>query len=96
MTPDFQTKLPAPTELHTEGARAELDRICVAQGVECSAPRTAARLLDKLVGEYLEEASISPTFICDHPQGINVQFAMEKLYFQLCPHWQNGTEMFPV
>merc|ERR1711953_199663 len=64
----LKTKLPAPTELHTEGARAELDRICVAQGVDCSAPRTAARLLDKLVGEYLEEASISPTFICDHPQ----------------------------
>ena len=38
-------------------------------GVDCSAPRTAARLLDKLVGDYLEEASISPTFICDHPQG---------------------------
>merc|ERR1712142_657262 len=64
----LKTKLPAPTELHTDSARAELDRICVAQGVECSAPRTAARLLDKLVGEYLEEASISPTFICDHPQ----------------------------
>ena len=70
---NFQTKLPAPTELHTEGARAELDRICVAQGVECSAPRTAARLLDKLVGEYLEEASISPTFICDHPPGKKIQ-----------------------
>merc|ERR1711953_1091357 len=64
----LKTKLPAPTELHTEGARAELDRICVAQGVDCNAPRTAARLLDKLVGDYLEEASISPTFICDHPQ----------------------------
>merc|ERR1711970_1706471 len=31
----------------------ELDKICVAQGVDCSAPRSAARLLDKLVGEYL-------------------------------------------
>ena len=65
----FQTKLPSPTELHTEAARAALDALCVKQNVDCSAPRTAARLLDKLVGEYLEEASISPTFICDHPQG---------------------------
>ena len=62
-------KLPDPTQLHTEESRIALDKLCVANNVECSAPRTAARLLDKLVGEYLEEASISPTFICNHPQG---------------------------
>ena len=66
---EFQVKLPKPTELHTEAARAALDKLCVANNVDCSAPRTSARLLDKLVGEYLEEQSISPTFICDHPQG---------------------------
>lgn len=60
--------MPKPTELHTEAARAALDKLCVANNVDCSAPRTSARLLDKLVGEYLEEQSISPTFICDHPQ----------------------------
>ena len=75
----FQTKLPSATELHTDEARAQLDKICVAQGVDCSAPRTAARLLDKLVGEYLEEASISPTFICDHPQG-NLSFFIISLH----------------
>ena len=64
-----KTKLPNPTELHTDAARSQLDALCVKHNVDCSAPRTAARLLDKLVGEYLEEASISPTFICDHPQG---------------------------
>merc|ERR1719414_508381 len=64
----LNTKLPSPTELATEEARAALDAICVKQNVDCSAPRTSARLLDKLVGEYLEEASINPTFICDHPQ----------------------------
>ena len=66
---EFQVKLPKPTELHTEAARTALDKLCVANNVDCSAPRTSARLLDKLVGEYLEEQSISPTFICDHPQG---------------------------
>merc|ERR1711892_4740 len=64
----LNTKLPKPTEVHTEAARSQLDDLCVKNNVDCSAPRTAARLLDKLVGEYLEEASISPTFICDHPQ----------------------------
>merc|ERR1711953_1044568 len=64
----LNAKLPDPTQLHTDAARESLDALCVKMGVDCSAPRTAARLLDKLVGDYLEEASISPTFICDHPQ----------------------------
>ena len=36
--------------------------------MECAPPRTAARLLDKLVGDYLEETCINPTFITEHPQ----------------------------
>ena len=36
--------------------------------VDCPPPRTAARLLDKLVGDYLEETCINPTFITEHPQ----------------------------
>lgn len=64
----LNVKLPSPTELHTEEARKLLDNICVSNGVECSNPRTCARLLDKLVGEYFEENCISPTFIIHHPQ----------------------------
>ena len=36
--------------------------------MECPPPRTAARLLDKLVGDFLEETCIHPTFITEHPQ----------------------------
>ena len=43
-------------------------RICVSKGVDCPPPRTAARLLDKLVGDFLEETCINPTFITEHPQ----------------------------
>lgn len=72
MFPDLEAalgeKLPAPDQLHTEEARQHLDQICVSKGVECSAPRTAARLLDKLVGDYLEETCINPAFITEHPQ----------------------------
>lgn len=41
---------------------------CQERGVQCAPPHTTARLLDKLVGEFLEEKCMNPTFICDHPQ----------------------------
>uniref|UniRef100_A0A8C1RRP3 Lysine--tRNA ligase n=1 Tax=Cyprinus carpio TaxID=7962 RepID=A0A8C1RRP3_CYPCA len=48
--------------------RKFLDDLCVQKEVECPPPRTTARLLDKLVGDFLEVKCINPTFICDHPQ----------------------------
>ena len=45
-----------------------LKQLCAKHEVECKPPQTTARLLDKLVGEYLESKCIHPTFICDHPQ----------------------------
>lgn len=63
----FPGKMPKPTDLHTEPARKMLDDLVVSQGLDCSAPRTSARLMDKLIGEYLEEQCVSPTFICEHP-----------------------------
>merc|ERR1739838_77166 len=72
MFPDLEkalgTKLPSPDTLHTEEARLHLDRICVEKEVDCPPPRTCARLLDKLVGDFLEETCINPTFITEHPQ----------------------------
>ncbi|XP_037671861.1 lysine--tRNA ligase isoform X2 [Choloepus didactylus] len=61
-------KLPETNLFETEETRKILDDICVAKAVECTPPRTTARLLDKLVGEFLEVTCIDPTFICDHPQ----------------------------
>jgi len=72
MFPDLErilgVKLPSPDQLHTEEARLALEKIVVSKGVECPPPRTAARLLDKLVGDFLEETCINPTFITEHPQ----------------------------
>jgi lysyl-tRNA synthetase, class II len=45
-----------------------LDRTCIKHNVDCRAPRTSARLLDKLVGHFLEENIINPVFITDHPE----------------------------
>ena len=57
-----------PADLESEEARAALDALCAARGVDCAPPRSTARLLDKLVGEFLESGCLHPTFICDHPQ----------------------------
>ncbi|GAA5799973.1 lysyl-tRNA synthetase [Helicostylum pulchrum] len=59
---------PAGDQLHTDETNKFLSDLCAKNGVECSAPRTNARMLDKLVGEYLEVDCISPTFITGHPQ----------------------------
>lgn len=57
-----------PENLESEETRAFLDDLCVKRNAECGAPRTTARLLDKLVGEVLEPDCVNPTFIMDHPQ----------------------------
>lgn len=45
-----------------------LEAQCVKHNVNCSPPRTVCRLLDKLVGHFLEETMVNPTFITDHPE----------------------------
>jgi lysyl-tRNA synthetase class 2 len=57
-----------PPDLTTDDAQKSLDIECVKLGVECSAPRTTARLLDKLVGHFIEPLCINPTFITGQPQ----------------------------
>ncbi|GHJ86255.1 hypothetical protein NliqN6_2657 [Naganishia liquefaciens] len=59
---------PPGETLHTEEANKFLRDLCEKHGVECSEPRTNARLLDKLVGEYIENQCINPSFIVGHPQ----------------------------
>jgi len=57
-----------PTPYSSEETRQFLIKLTHAKGVVCSPPQTTARLLDKLVGEYLESQCVNPTFICDHPE----------------------------
>ena len=56
-----------PTDLEAESTRQFLDDTCKRFDIKCTAPRTVSRLLDKLVGKFLEDDIIHPTFICDHP-----------------------------
>lgn len=52
MFPDLEkatgTKLPHPEKLDLPESRKQLDDLCVKHQVDCSAPRTASRLLDKV------------------------------------------------
>ncbi|KAJ1670927.1 lysyl-tRNA synthetase [Coemansia sp. RSA 1694] len=60
---------PPATELHTDATNKFLSELCAKHNVDCSAPRTNARMLDKLVGEFLEvQAMETPLFITNHPQ----------------------------
>ncbi|KNC81188.1 lysyl-tRNA synthetase [Sphaeroforma arctica JP610] len=61
-------KFPDSSKLSEDEAREFLDKLLVKHNVDCSAPRTTARMLDKLVGDFIEVDCINPTFICDHPE----------------------------
>ena len=49
-------------------ASEKLKAILDERKLECPPPHSTMRLLDSLVGEYLEDDIVNPTFIMDHPQ----------------------------
>jgi lysyl-tRNA synthetase class 2 len=61
-------KVKIPTPYSSEETRQFLIKLCNEKNVFCGHPQTTSRLLDKLVGEYLESQCINPTFILDHPE----------------------------
>ena len=52
----------------TEEVAKELEALCQKHKVDCPPPKTVARMLDKLVGEFVEPLCIQPTFLMNHPQ----------------------------
>jgi len=56
------------TNLGSDEVNKYLLQMCEKHEVVCPPPTTTARLLDKLVGEFLESQCTSPGFICDHPE----------------------------
>ncbi|XP_018056925.1 PREDICTED: lysine--tRNA ligase isoform X1 [Atta colombica] len=67
----LQVKLPEADQLNTPTAIKFLSDLCDKHEIECPPPRTSARLLDKLVGEFIEDTCINPTYIIDHPQAMS-------------------------
>jgi len=61
-------KFPPGDQMHTQEFNDFLQRMLKKTGTECPPPLTNARMLDKLVGDFIEEKCINPTFITGHPQ----------------------------
>ena len=55
-------------DLESDSTNKLFDDLCVKHKVPCAAPRTTSRLIDKLVGEFIEPSCINPTFLCEQPQ----------------------------
>ena len=61
-------KFPPYDELHTDETNQFLKDVLKKMKVDCPPPLTNARMLDRLVGEFIEETCVNPTFILEHPQ----------------------------
>ena len=57
-----------PEDLESEEANALLKKIHKDKELKCEMPHTTKRLLDNLVGEYIESQLVNPGFIIEHPQ----------------------------
>ncbi|KAF2318409.1 hypothetical protein GH714_006784 [Hevea brasiliensis] len=62
------SNLNIPKDLSSDEANKYLVDVCGRFEVKCPPPQTTARLLDKLVGHFLEETCVNPTFIINHPE----------------------------
>lgn len=57
-----------PKDLAGDEANKYLVDACAKFEIKCPPPHTTARLLDKLVGHFLEETCVNPSFIINHPE----------------------------
>ncbi|CAL0301521.1 unnamed protein product [Lupinus luteus] len=60
--------LSIPKDLSSDEANQYLKDACLKYEIKCPPPETTTRLLDKLVGHFLEETCVNPTFIINHPE----------------------------
>ncbi|CAN0910734.1 Lysine--tRNA ligase, cytoplasmic [Linum grandiflorum] len=60
--------LKIPKDLASDEANKYLAAACERFEVKCPPPLTTTRLLDKLVGHFLEGTCTNPTFIINHPE----------------------------
>ena len=60
-------KFPPADQLHTDEAAAFLERVLEKMEIKCEV-KTAAKMIDALVGELIEPHICSPAFIVGHPQ----------------------------
>ncbi|KAH8862911.1 Lysine--tRNA ligase [Schistosoma japonicum] len=93
----LNTDLPPPETFETEETRQFFLKIATQHEIDCPEPKTTARLLDKLAGEFLEPLCVNPTFLTCHPcimsplakehrsrPGLTERFELFMLHKELC------------
>ncbi|KAJ6012533.1 hypothetical protein N7499_011797 [Penicillium canescens] len=81
-------KFPPGDQLHTQETNEFLKRMLKKMKVDCSPPQTNARMLDKLVGEFIEETCVNPTFITGHPQMMSPLAKYHRQNVGLCERFE--------
>ncbi|ODH46984.1 lysine-tRNA ligase [Paracoccidioides brasiliensis] len=81
-------KFPPGDQLHTPETNEFLKKLLMKVNVQCSPPETNARMLDKLVGEFIEETCINPTFITGHPQMMSPLAKYHRNNVGLCERFE--------
>jgi lysyl-tRNA synthetase class 2 len=84
----LDVKFPPGDQLHTEETNRFLRNVLNKAGLECTPPLTNARMLDKLVGEYMESSCINPTFIFGHPQMMSPLAKYHRSRAGLCERFE--------
>lgn len=85
----LKVKFPSGKEFENKDKITKfLDDLCVKHNVDCPEPRTNARLLDKLVGEFIENQCISPSFIVGHPQFMSPLAKRDRSKAGLCERFE--------
>lgn len=81
-------KFPPGDQLHTQETNDFLKRVLRKMNLECSPPLTNARMLDKMVGEFIEETCVNPTFISGHPQMMSPLAKYHRKDVGLCERFE--------
>jgi lysyl-tRNA synthetase class 2 len=89
--------VPLPKDIESEEANVFFKEQCKKHKVECTPPHTTARLIDKLVGHFIEVDCLNPTFLTEHPvlmsplakyhrslPGLTERFELFVNYHELC------------
>lgn len=80
---------PMPKEIETDEANKYFDLHAKKHKVECPNPRTTSRLIDKLVGHFLEVTFKNPTFLIDHPQIMSPLSKFHRTEVGISERYQN-------
>lgn len=77
-----------PENYDSDEANKFFDNLCTKYKLDCKPPKTTSRLIDKLVGEFLEPDCINPTFLINHPKIMSPLAKYHRLYPQLTERFE--------